>query len=163
MRTLVPAPPQVFVGRSRELASFAAASSSIRLFLVYGVAGIGKTSFMLRATDALTDRFGAVAHVRCQTSDTVTTIAGEALAQLPGRGDAAVANDLDRLIDYVRTTPVMLCVDDAHRLAETVIQDLVTLAGAQLPLRLCLASREALPVSPHAIDHSIVQIGRAHV
>jgi hypothetical protein len=158
VRTIISSSPNVFVGRSAELARFDASAEAVRLTLVYGVAGIGKTSFMLRACERLADRrAAALAHVRCRPGDTITTIARSALEQLePAEDDRPDA--LDRLIAWVEQTPLVLCVDDAHQLGNGTIEDLVSLASARLPLWICLASREALTVSPRVIDHLVIRL-----
>jgi hypothetical protein len=160
MRALVPSSPNVFVGRAAELARFDASADSVRLTLIYGVAGIGKTSFMLRSCERLAHRKAAsLDHVRCRPGDAVMTIAQSALEQLGYHAGAGPHDALDALIAYVRAAPLVLCVDDLHLLGDaSAVDDLVTLANARLPLWVCLASREVLPVSPRVIDHLVLRL-----
>src|SRR5262245_29298671 len=112
VRSILSSSPNVFIGRSAELARFKTSAESVHLTLVYGVSGIGKTSFMLRACERLAGRrSAALAHVRCRPGDTITTIARSALEQLEPSADGS----LDRLIAWVQQTPLVLCIDDAHQ------------------------------------------------
>ena len=160
-RSIVPSSPRVFVGRSAELDRFLTGAGSVRLLLVYGVAGIGKTSFLLRAGEHLANQRSArLAHVSCRPGDAVSSIARSALDQLGLAEGSGPGDDFDRLIASLRQSPLILCIDDAHRLGDaTIAEDLVALANAQLPLWICLASRQALPVSPRAIDHQVLRLG----
>jgi hypothetical protein len=153
-----PRSPALFVGREDELRLFAAQSERLRLFVIYGIGGVGKTSFLLRAAEELAARAGAkVAYHIARPGETLRTLAETALAQLGI--DHRSANPVAALLARARTAPVALCLDDAHRLDDgRLIDDLVHLALRREPLWLILASREALPISPPAIDHLVVRL-----
>ncbi|HEY3358846.1 MAG TPA: hypothetical protein VGQ83_36695 [Polyangia bacterium] len=166
MPTSAPAPaasaPGLFVGRRAELDRFVAAAEEVRLALVYGVAGMGKTSFMLRAASGLAaQRGGHLCHHACREGDSAASIAAETLAQLhvadgvPRR----VRDPLEALARAALARPIVLCLDDAHRLGDPgVIDAAVHFAARRLPLWICVASREALAISPTRVDHVVIRL-----
>ena len=126
----------VFVGRDEELGRFARAAEVVRLFFVYGPAGVGKTTFAIRATEQLAARVGArrIAHT-CRPDDRLATVSAS-----------------------LGALPVVVCLDDVHRAAHTMLDEIVDLATRGHPVWICATSREALPVSPMQVDHLVLRL-----
>jgi len=153
-----PRAPAVFVGRATELAHFERATDELRLVLVLGLGGMGKTSFMLRAAEGLAQRRRArrVYHV-CRPGESVATMAAAILDQL-GVADRTVG-PLEALLRAAETQPLVICLDDAQRVGESALfEGLVYLATRRRPLWICVASREALPISPVVVDHLVLRL-----
>jgi hypothetical protein len=155
-----PRSPALFVGRRDELARCAEAAEELRLVLVLGVAGVGKTSFMLRAAEALAGHAGArIAYVRCRPAEGVAAVAAAVAAQL-GLGVAHHPDAIAVLLDAAASGPLVVCLDDAHEAAGTNLLEAVAyLAALHRPLWFFVAAREALPVSPAVIDHLVIRLG----
>ncbi|HEY3359370.1 MAG TPA: hypothetical protein VGQ83_39335 [Polyangia bacterium] len=156
----VPRSPSLFVGRRAELARCAAATEGLRLVLVLGVAGVGKTSFMLRAAESLAARVGAgLVYQRCRPAEGIAAVAATAAAQLGAR----VSHHPDAiavLLAAAGRAPLIVCLDDAHVGAGgNVLEAVAHLAALHRPLWFFAAAREALPVSPAVIDHLVVRLG----
>jgi len=150
-----PRAPAVFVGREAELARFAEATLHVHLAVVYGLPGIGKTAFALRAVEDLAARTGArvIVHA-CRPGESMATIA--AVVAPAARGQDA----LEALAAAATERPLVLCLDDAHRAGEgPLVEAVAHLATLRLPLWLVVCSREALSISPATIDHLVVRLG----
>ena len=144
-----------FVGRKAELEALVAEDGP-RLFLVRGVAGIGKSSVAARACDLLRGRRNLFWHTLrpWDTRISVLTALGEFLSSVgkPGlravvtRGDASQAADVLR--EDLPGTRSFLVFDDAHEAGEEILPLFRFLkdAIADAPdVRAVLLSRRALP------------------
>ena len=152
--------PALFVGRQEELQRFAAATKQVRLVLVYGVGGVGKTSLLLRGAEEIVARTGGrLAYHICQPKESVATVAAGVLEQLD-HGDRRRAGDpIEILAREAAEAPLVICLDDVHRAEDgCLVEAIVHLAARRLPLWFCLASRQALPISPTAVDHLVQQL-----
>jgi hypothetical protein len=130
--------------------------ADLRLTLVYGPGGVGKTAFMLRAAEALAAGEGPlVRYHACRPGEPPEAVA-HALLGSPGAGPAAV---VDRLAHAALSAPLALCLDDAHHLGADALEAMLELAARRLPLWVFLASRAALPVLPERLDHLVVRLG----
>ncbi len=150
-------PPALFVGRAAELERFARVADSLRLALVYGVEGIGKTAFLLRAARDLAARKGArLVYLPCRAGESAVSWATALLEQL---GSARRSDPIEALVAEAQAAPIVACLDDVHLVTDRSLVDaLVHLAERQLPLWLGVASRQALPVSPVQVDHLVVRL-----
>ncbi|HEY3355962.1 MAG TPA: AAA family ATPase [Polyangia bacterium] len=158
------ASPAIFVGRRVELERFTVASRRLRLVLVYGVAGVGKTAFVLRAGHALAARLrGRLVHHRCRPGETLGTVARAALVQLAaGAGRPGPSHPADPVLGLAaaaQATPVVLLLDDAHLARRrSLFEDVAQLVRERPRLFVCLASRELLPISPAEVDHLVIRL-----
>ncbi|HEU4536576.1 MAG TPA: ATP-binding protein, partial [Polyangiaceae bacterium] len=118
-----PRPVSGFVGREAELARVRALLPREALFLVYGVAGIGKSEFVykmveearalapLRRAPAL-----AVAARAGQRCDHVFSIVRSRLGGSEAEAPAGLADDLGALAKALEARPTLVFLDDAHHL-----------------------------------------------
>ncbi|HJZ87850.1 MAG TPA: AAA family ATPase [Polyangia bacterium] len=156
----VPAPPAVFVGREAELVRIARALEELRLVVIYGVAGVGKTALALRAAHELSAQRGArLAYLACRPGESATTAATALAAQL-GVGSGAEGtvrlDPLRALMETAAAAPVVACIDDLQRSDPGLPDALAHLASRGLPLWIFATARERLALSPVAGDHLLV-------
>jgi hypothetical protein len=155
-----PRSPTLFFGRDAELERLSIQLTRVRLALVYGVGGVGKTAFLLRAGERLSTELGLpFLYVECRDGESASTMARAALAQL-GPNDTAGMPPVEQL---VRTGGFVLVLDDAHLADPNGILDAAEyLATHNDRIRVCIGSRTTLPLSPVAIDHLVVKLGGLH-
>ncbi len=149
-------PPGLFVGRSAELASLRELSTRVRMVVLYGPPGVGKTALLQRAVSALAHDLGArvLGHC-CRPGDSIDSIAA-ALLGPPLRTRGAV-RALLRLAD---AGPLVLGLDDVHEAAAPELSaELVKLVASGRPLWLLVTSRTLLPISPVVLDHGVLRLG----
>ncbi|RMH40617.1 MAG: hypothetical protein D6689_13240 [Deltaproteobacteria bacterium] len=132
-------PPPLF-GRVRELAEIELALREVPVVVVTGPIGAGKSRLARELAARDGEAVGLTArYVQCEPGDVAASVAARAeraLDVVPGSLDAAL-----------RDRPVLLLVDDAHRLEP---HELARLAAAFPPPEACgrvvLWSRDALPL-----------------
>ncbi|HSS02620.1 MAG TPA: ATP-binding protein, partial [Kofleriaceae bacterium] len=156
-------PPAVMVGRQSELAWCADAFARRRVLAIYGLAGIGKTSLLLAAAHDQVQRTRAtVAYHACAEGERIGDVLGALLAgDRPAvRRVASLRAALDAVVEWARRTPLALCIDDAHRLDEPLLLDVLAhLGAAPAPLWIALASRRQLPLPEADIDGAVLRLG----
>lgn len=159
----VPRSPAVFVGRVAEVQRLIAAAAEVRLALIYGVAGAGKTAFMLRAAESLAATLdGRLAYHRCRPAESATSVIAALLDQIAPltRMRQRSSDPVDRLVQLAALSPVVLCIDDAHHAADSGLLDLLAqLAAQRRSVWSFVASRELLPISPLTVDHVLTRLG----
>src|SRR5438270_12524575 len=90
-------PPAIFVGRDEDLGRLRTALERLRLALIYGVPGVGKTSFLLHAANQLADKLKArLIYRACEPGESLATVAAAAL------GKRAAAAPIDALTAAAR-------------------------------------------------------------
>ena len=148
------------MGRTAELARVELASRHVRLVVIYGVGGIGKTAFMMKAAHQLVDRVGGrLAYHDCRQGESPATLMHALVEQLDA-AQAASADPFGAVLRYATSTPLVLCLDNAHRPNDPgFCEALALLASRGAPLWVIVAARETLPVSPTDIDHVVVRLG----
>ncbi|MCU0620043.1 MAG: winged helix-turn-helix domain-containing protein [Gemmatimonadales bacterium] len=159
---LPPRAPAVFVGREAELERVIAACATVRVVAVYGVGGVGKTAFMLHAAAAIAERVGGrVVHCSCGPADDPGTIARQVLHEVaPRHARLAATGLLETLAGAAAAQPLVLCLDDLHRLSgDLVLEAVAFLATRQASLWFLLGSRVELGLSPAEVDHLVVRLG----
>ena len=149
----VPPLPADFLGRTEELGRFIDAMRRVRLALVYGIGGVGKTSFALCAGQKLAQQSGGVVvYHSCRPGDGLASV----VSRIVGGSDG---DPIDRLMRAAREGPRIVVLDDAHRLTDGGLVEAVTyLAARSLPLWFCFCSRADLRVSPLLVDHVVVRL-----
>jgi predicted ATPase/class 3 adenylate cyclase len=150
-RTNLPVQLTSFIGRERELADVQALVGRHRLVTLIGTGGTGKTRLMLETAGRLADRFGD----------------GTWLAELAPLGDPAqVASEIARALGapevpgqpalatvqaFLADKEILLLLDNAEHLVETVAAIAERLLSAAPQLRILATSREALAVTGEAV------------
>jgi hypothetical protein len=159
----VPRSPALFVGRIAEMRRLLAAATEVRLSLIYGVAGVGKTAFMLRAAESLAATLdGRLAYHRCRPEEAATSVAAALVDQIapPPRMRQRASDPVDQIVHLATTSPVVLCIDDAHHAADSgIVELLVDLAAQRRSVWSFVTSRELLPISPLTVDHVLTRLG----
>jgi hypothetical protein len=156
-----------FVGRDHELTRILAQVEREPVFVICGVAGIGKTELAIRAAEELAARPGW----REARRATLTVRDGSTLAEVvalarsalgPGRGPAAgaLAEELAALAAALCAQPTVLRMDDLHLLtdgdAALLLGHLTRFVRGSCVL---VTSRRALPVPPPAPPPWVVRVG----
>lgn len=152
--------PAVFIGRTSELERVELASHHVRLVVIYGVGGIGKTAFMRKAAHALGVRVnGRLVHHDCRAGESPATLM-RAIADVLSLGSSADRDPFAAVLGHATTQPLVLCLDNAHRPSDPGFYEaLALLASCDAPLWLLVASRESLPFEATDIDHVVVRLG----
>src|SRR5512140_47111 len=156
-------PPPVLMGRDSERAWCTHTFSRHRVLAICGLAGIGKTSLLLTAAHEQARRMaGTVAYYVCAegdgTGDVLTSLLASARPAAPRATSLRAA--LDEVLAWARRTPLVLCIDDAHRISDPMLLDVLAHLGAASPsLWLVLASRRQIPLPEADIDGAILRLG----
>jgi DNA-binding winged helix-turn-helix (wHTH) protein len=143
-----PRPVNGFVGREAELSRARALLPRETLFLVYGVAGIGKSEFVYKVVEearalpsfrrAATISLSARAERRCEH---LVSILRLRLGADP-EPHAGLADDLNAVARVLEARPTLVFIDDVHNLdAETVAEVLGYLARHVSRSRIFVGSR----------------------
>ncbi|CRK61962.1 transcriptional regulator, SARP family [Alloactinosynnema sp. L-07] len=153
----LPADPDLFVGRATELSDLAA---DHRVVVVDGMAGVGKTTLVVRAAHRLApDHPDGLLYLdlRGSTPDTPPLTAADALARLLRSLDvpaAAIPTDTESRAALWRSTVagkrVLVVLDDAHRADQ--VEPLLPGVGAS---RVLITCRRRLPLLGHAYPLSV--------
>src|SRR5215470_12283722 len=166
----LPAEPNNFIGRERDLAELAAILGRVRALTLCGPGGIGKTRLALRLGAVLGAQYPAgvwiadladvdpdEARAAAGTGQPVTGTAGEAAAGGVGRVVALVAAALgirqeadrllaDTLAEALRPRTMLLILDTCEHLVEACAELVQRLLARCPGLRVIATSREPLGV-----------------
>jgi len=145
-----------FVGRRAELEAITGESETPRVFVIQGVAGIGKSSLGAKATELLRGKRNLFWRQvrRWDTHLSVLASLGDFLTALgkPGLRSVLARGEVDRAVQVLREdlrgTPSFLVVDDAHEASPDAVASLRLLKEiiAEAPdVRLLVLTRETLP------------------
>jgi DNA-binding winged helix-turn-helix (wHTH) protein/tetratricopeptide (TPR) repeat protein len=156
-------PPPALLGRDSERAWCAQSFSRHRVLAICGLAGIGKTSLLLTAAHEQARRVeGTVAYHVCTEGDRIGGVLASLLAGDQSAAPRAISlrAALDEVVAWARKTPLVLCIDDAHRIADPLLLDVLAHLGAvSAPLWLVVASRRQLPLPETDIDGAMLRLG----
>lgn len=152
--------PAVFVGRDAELDRVDRATLHVRLVVVYGVGGIGKTAFVMKAAQRLVARTGGrIVQHDCRTAESPATLLRAVLDALPEH-PSHPSDPLNAVLQRATQSPLVLCLDNAHRASDPAFCEvLALLASRGAPLWIFVASRESLPFEATSLDHVVVRLG----
>lgn len=151
-----PRPVSGFVGREAELSRARTLLSREALFLIYGVAGIGKSEFVyklveearslgpLRRAPALV--LSARAGQRC---DHLVAILRSRLGAADAEPAAGLADDLSAVVKALEARPTLVFIDDAHNLETEALGESLGYLGRHVARsRIFVASRLELLLPP---------------
>jgi RecA/RadA recombinase len=149
--------------RDAELAWCAEGFARRRVLAICGLAGIGKTSLLLTAAHAQARRVsGTVAYHSCAEGDRISGVLASLLSgahPVPSRVTPLRAA-LDEVVAWAARTPLVLCIDDSHRMSDPLLLDVLShLGAAAAPIWLALASRLQVPLPEVDIDGEILRLG----
>ena len=156
-------PPPALLGRDSERAWCVNAFSRRRVLAICGLPGIGKTSLLLTVAHEQARRVsGTVAYHVCVEGDRIGGVLASLLAGEQTAAPAAISlrASLDEVVARARRTPLVLCIDDAHRISDPLLLDVLAhLGAASAPLWLVVASRRLFPLPEADIDGAILRLG----
>ncbi|WP_437758457.1 winged helix-turn-helix domain-containing protein [Sorangium sp. So ce1389] len=135
----------LFIGRTLELDALGAMLARVRAAVLYGVAGVGKTSLALAFARTWP---GPVVHHKVAPDEPLHVLVDDLRRQLAGgpvrQCDASEA--LDQLVRRLDQAAALCIVDDLHRSAPAARAELLGRLGGSLERgRLLCTSRERVP------------------
>ncbi|HSC51532.1 MAG TPA: adenylate/guanylate cyclase domain-containing protein [Gaiellaceae bacterium] len=162
--TNLPAQPNAFIGRTRELEELRAllARGDVRLLTLTGPGGTGKSRLAFEVARSVLDEFAnGVFFVRLAPIREWELVV-PTIAQTIGLRERAGESSLAALTDYLRDRRMLLVLDNLEQVVDAgpVLADLLAsapglkvVATSRTPLRLSL--ERAYAVSPLALDESV--------
>ncbi|HEY5952247.1 MAG TPA: AAA family ATPase [Kofleriaceae bacterium] len=151
-RLSAPPPPAVFVGRDAELARLAVGMQRVSVALIYGVAGVGKSSLASAFASTWT---GPIIYCRLGSQSTIAIVCEDLLRQLDATG--STLSDAAAKLDE-RTA--LWVLDDLHRLPIEEQSRFVRELGHLLRTgRVIATSRQLLPFETDGPDRLEVRLG----
>ncbi|MEQ4719177.1 AAA family ATPase, partial [Nonomuraea sp. B19D2] len=142
----LPAEPNRFVGRARDLAELAALVHEERVVTLSGVGGIGKTRLALRVAAQQAHRFAdGVWLVELARIGNPALIVNE-LAEVLGVRDEVPGRLLDGLRTRLRTAGALIVLDNCEHLVDRCAELVADLIAECPELRFLLTSREPLHI-----------------
>ena len=140
-----------FVGREAQLADIARLLESARLVTLVGVGGTGKTRLALRAAaDALEKQRDGVWLVELAPLSDPGLVVDEIGRALRTHGQPGQP-PLEALVDYLRSTDLLLLLDNCEHLVETVLGVTHRLLASCSGLLVLATSREPLGIDGEAV------------
>ncbi|HKY47331.1 MAG TPA: adenylate/guanylate cyclase domain-containing protein, partial [Acidimicrobiia bacterium] len=161
-----------FVGREAELADLEDLLGSHRLISLIGTGGSGKTRLMLEVAARIFDRFDGAWLVELAPIRHADLVVNE-VARVLGIRDEPGRSPLDAVIDFLRSKPLLILLDNCEHLIGAVADMVEILLVACPTLKIVCTSREALGVrgetllqvpslslpTPPAVDHGVESTG----
>jgi predicted ATPase/DNA-binding NarL/FixJ family response regulator/Tfp pilus assembly protein PilF len=142
----LPAEPNSFVGRERDLADLTVLLDDVRMLTLCGPGGVGKTRLAARLAAGLGDRFpgGAWLIELADTQDQALT--GQRVAALLGIREEPDRPVTATLADALRQQQLLLILDTCEHLVEAVAELAQRLLAECPGVRIVATSREPLRV-----------------
>jgi tetratricopeptide (TPR) repeat protein len=160
-----------FVGRDGELARVRELIDREIVFLVYGVAGVGKSELVFKIFEELASDEAwsghARMHVEVPAGRGVADLVALIRAQLAGRGPArdvqvpaGSGDDRARLVALLDARPHLILVDDAHNLPGDELGELIDFIARHVQKsRFFVASRTKIAAPPSGMIPVEVRLG----
>jgi len=152
----------MLMGREAELAWCAQAFSRRRVVAICGLPGIGKTSLLLSAAHDQARRVaGTVAYHAAADGERIGDVLTSLLATAQiGAMAGSLRAALDQLVVQSQRAPVVLCIDDIHRISDPMLLDVLAhLATSSSSLWIATVSRRQLPLPDSDIDGAVLRLG----
>jgi tetratricopeptide (TPR) repeat protein len=154
----VPLPPVLFVGREQELARLRNLAQQVRVVVVCGIAGIGKSALAHAFAAAWK---GPKIHRKLMSGDSLTTVIDDARRDLGRHASrATLAADVTRLAELtarIEKAAALWVIDDLHVLGDQ--GPVLVAALARLRRGLVVAtSREHPAPTPGDPDHGLLHL-----
>jgi predicted ATPase/DNA-binding CsgD family transcriptional regulator len=147
----IPAEPNAFIGRERDLADLTAMLGHVRMLTLFGPGGIGKTRLALKLAAELlpgyADGAWLVDLADADSPDRVVSLVAGVLGIRP-EPDRQLA---DTLAEALRGQSMLLVLDTCEHLVQASAELVQRLLGACPGLRVIATSREALRVRGEVI------------
>jgi predicted ATPase/DNA-binding CsgD family transcriptional regulator/Tfp pilus assembly protein PilF len=142
----LPAEPNSFVGRERDLADLAMLLADVRMLTLSGPGGIGKTRLATRLAGQLASGFGAGA-VLVELADVADpALIGTRVATAVGAREEPDRPVTETLTDALRQRHLLLILDTCEHLVESVAEFVQRILADCSSLRIVATSREPLRV-----------------
>jgi predicted ATPase/DNA-binding SARP family transcriptional activator/predicted negative regulator of RcsB-dependent stress response len=143
----LPAPLTSFVGRRRELADLERLLGEARLLMLIGLGGVGKTRLALELAARVVDGYRDGVWFVDLSGIEDPSLAPHHVAAVIGLRESAGLPLLDVLRDHLRTTELLLILDNCEHLLPSCAELIETLLVGAPPLRILATSREAVGVT----------------
>jgi hypothetical protein len=158
--SFAPGPSVIFVGRQAELCQVEASFERVRVGVVHGLPGIGKSG-LAYAIGAR--RRGALVYGRFSAAEPTASVIDDVRRQLSGGAVGSVLYEHERLRDLHRlldANDALWIVDDLHRLGVEAARDLLATLARSLQRGCVLAtSREMIPLQPGGPEWFSLHLG----
>jgi predicted ATPase/DNA-binding CsgD family transcriptional regulator len=142
----LPAEPNSFVGRERDLGDLTLLLSTVRALTLCGPGGIGKTRLATRLGWQLADEFADGVWL-VELADTADpSLAARQVATVLGIGEEPDRPTAATLVDALRGRQMLLILDTCEHLLDAIADLVRDLVAASQQLRLLATSREPLRV-----------------
>ena len=142
----LPAEPNSFVGRERDLGDLRLLLDTVRALTLCGPGGIGKTRLAIRLGWQLADQFPDGVWLVEFADNADPALAGRQVANILGVGDEPDRSDAATLADALRSRHLLLILDTCEHIVDAIADLVRDLIAACPQLRLVATSREPLRV-----------------
>jgi predicted ATPase/DNA-binding CsgD family transcriptional regulator len=142
----LPAEPNSFVGRERDLGDLRLLLSTVRALTLCGPGGIGKTRLATRLGWQLTDEFADGVWLVELADTTDPLLAARQVAIVLGIGEETDRPTAATLVDALRGRQILLILDTCEHLVDRIAELVRDLIAGCPQLRLLATSREPLRV-----------------
>jgi tetratricopeptide (TPR) repeat protein len=151
-----PPPPAAFVGRDGELARLALGIQRVSVALIYGVAGVGKSSLASAFASTWT---GPIAYCRLGSESSIAILCEDLLRQLEVSRSALSAEPLVAAAQQLDERAALWILDDLHRLSADDQARVVRELGRLLRTgRVIATSRQLLPFETDGPDRLEIRL-----
>jgi predicted ATPase len=150
----LPAPLTSFVGRDRELTDLERLLGEARLVTVTGVGGVGKTRLALELAARLVQGYRDGVWFVDVSGVADPSLVPQQIAAVLGLRESIGLPLLEILRNYLRTTELLLILDNCEHLLPSCAELIETLLQGAPPLRVLATSRESVGV-PGGVEYPI--------
>ncbi|MFI6924174.1 ATP-binding protein [Nonomuraea spiralis] len=146
LRHNLPAEPDRFIGRERDLEELCGLVGEVRLLTLSGVGGTGKTRCALQIAARLAPSFPGGVRLAELSRLTRADLLVHEVTKVLGVHEEGVRPLLDTLVDFLRGKKLLLVLDNCEHLVEACAELAERLLTSCPDLRLLVTSREPLKI-----------------